>query len=431
MTSSIQHTQLANGIDVLTDQAPHFEAVAISVSFRVGAIHEPEDKAGISHLLEHMMFRGSVNRSGDEIQNAIAELGGEINACTDEDSTSYTAQVVKDDLAVALDILSDMVLHPRLDETDLSLEKQIIERENCRGCYNCSMREGFYDLSYPDSPLQNPIIGHPETLESITCDDLVEYHAGRYVGANLIITVAGDVAHEDVVRAAETAFGALKQGKAAGYPRFDFTADQMHIGHSGDTATLRLGFDFSHLDRKERRAARTYLDILGGHGQSLLMQELREKRGLVYGVAAWDYSVSGNEIALVDVNGEVKKIREVVDVMAQTMQDAACNLSPDLAERNLRRLRNNMRMYRDDLSARVEQVLDCMAYKGHVLDRAALEKSYLEITAGDIMAAGQALLASDPTILTSGSTRHAPKFDVVRKLLKGTAGLDAAVIAAQ
>ncbi|MBO9467935.1 insulinase family protein [Tropicibacter sp. R15_0] len=419
MHYTAHHATLPNGTDILLDSAPHFQTVAISVSFRVGSIHETPDQAGISHLLEHLMFRGSASRTGDEIHQMIEMLGGEINACTDEDSTTYTAQVVKEDLPQALEIMADMLLSPNLAEEDIALEKQIIERENCRGCYQCSMRETFYEISYSDPGLHNPIIGHPETLESITRENLLTHHNRFYVGENLVISIAGDLSLDEVVSAVEQNFHALPRGEKARHPRFDFTPDQMHFSHTGDTATVRLSYDFSHFDEDQHRAARAFIDILGGHGQSLLMQELREKRGLVYGVWAGDYGVADNSFFNVDVNGELKKIREVAQVMAETMLSATQSLPDGLFDRHKRRILNGARAGLDDLTARAGWLQEQWVYHNRLFDWDAAQARYQALTEDQVKTAGAALLALEPTILTGGSNRHAPKFDQLRAWLRG------------
>jgi len=415
------HTTLKNGIELVTDYAPSFQSVAVSVSFRIGSVHEPDEKSGISHLLEHLVFRGSESRDGEEIQAAFSDFGGYLNAETDEESTTFVARILKDDLQEALKIIADMVINPRLQEDDIRLEKQIIEQENCRGCYNCTIRDAFYSQAYPNQSIRNPVIGYEDTVASLTREDLQEYHKLAYVGNNLTVAISGDIDHDSVIGIVISAFRDIPSGRPAGYPKFEYTPGELLLGSSSDRSTIRMGFPLTELSPRQRRAAVLYYDILGGHGQSKLMHELREKRGLVYDSWADEYRCAGQSILFIEASGEAKNMQEISDVMIQTMIDTAHKLK----ERDLllakKRAYSGFLMSLDDVFDRCKDIRTDIAELGHLCGWQKRFDEYQSLALEEVCKAGEIVLDMEPTIIASGSMRNMPKFNEIREKLQGKA----------
>ena len=415
------HTTMVNGIEVVSDTAPHFQSVAIAVSFRIGSVHEPEEKSGASHLLEHVVFRGSETRSGDDFQNAFAEFGGYVNATTDEDSTTFHALALRDDFDDAMMLLAELVSKPLIDAEDVELEKQIVEQENCRGCHNCAMRDAFYDQAFPGQSLRNPIIGYEDTVEALTVEDLRAYHQSAYVGRNLTVAVCGNIEHDAVVRRVGEAFRDLPAGTAAGYPKLSYRPGELQMGDTSDRSAIRIGFPFTDFSLAESRALTIYSDILGGHAQSRLMQELREKRGLVYGAWTHDYDVAGQSLMFVELQGEARKMGEITDIAIDTMREIATDLDEEELARSKKRASAQFRMGMDYISQRCTDLYERIAYRGELGDWNERVEAYVNMSRAEVEAAGQKLLAVDPTIIASGSVRSMPKFDRLRARLRGEA----------
>ncbi len=414
-----RHTTLPNGIDLVTDTAPHFQGVAIAVSFRVGSVHEPDDKSGISHLLEHLVFRGSEDRPGADIQAAFGQLGGYLNARTQEDETTFEAITLADDLDAALGLLAEMVSRPALADDDIEMEKQIIEQENCRGCYQCSMRDAFFDQAYPEQSIRNPVIGYEDTLQSITRDDLLAFHAQAYVGRNLTIAIAGNITHEAALDLVAKAFGDLPAGKAAGYPALRYNPGELLLAVNGEQGRLRIGFSTTGWDVASGRAAGFYQDILGGHAMSRLMIELREKRGLVYGAWADTQEIARQSLVMVEVAGETRKMDEISRVAIQTMRDTAYALDEGELALAKRRAHAGLLMSLDNLTARVSEMTYQMAQFGRLSDWTERRAAYQAMTLEDVQAAGQRILATDPVMVASGPVRNMPKFVDLRAAICG------------
>ena len=412
-------TILSNGITVLSEHAPHFNRTALGVSVLVGSVHEPAEKAGIAHLLEHLLFRGTSTQSGAEIQDRIEVLGGNINGRTQLDQTNYYSTVLNEDVKEVMQLFADLVRHPKLDDQDIDLEKRIIEDENCRGCFNCSMNEALFEAAYPESPLSRPVIGYKDTVEAISRDDLAAFHAKYYVGRNLTIAVCGDIAHDEVVALVEDALGDLPAGDASTWPDLTYVGGDMHMGTSSEDSSVWMSFDVTDFSDAQKRAVWMFTHILGGHGQSLLMEELREKRGLVYGVSCEMETYARRDIVRVYLQGPSPKIAEICEVTVDTMRQAADALGKDEHGKAIRRHHLNALMGLDELEGRAYDMLTDISELGRITDPAERYKAYQTMTLDDVRSAGQAMLALTPSIVMSAPLRHAPKTDALRQRLKG------------
>ena len=413
------HSTLKNGIELVTDHAPHFQGVAIGVAFRIGSVHEPDEWSGISHLLEHMVFRGTQSRSGEDIQAAFGALGGFLNATTDEDSTVFKAMTLREDVEQALEIIAEMVSQPALDGADLEMERQIIEQENCRGCQNCSMRDAFFDQAYPEQSIRNPIIGYEDTLAAITPEDLRAWHRTAYCGANLTVAICGNVDHEAAEEMVGRIFSVLPEGKPAGFPEFSWASNELHLAAGTDRSTIRLGFPITNLEGRAGRAAVFYHDILGGHGQSLLMRELREKRGLVYSTWAEEYEFARETVLWVEASGEAMKTNEIAGVLADTMYQAAQQIDAEELAMAKRRAHVGLHMSLDDQMGRNAGMLRNIARKSRLTDWNESYQDYMSLTREEVAEAGRNILATGPTIISAGPVRNKPKFEDIRARLRG------------
>lgn len=419
MQTQIQTTRLPNGITVVTDQALHFQAAAISMKFAVGSAHEPEELSGISHLLEHLIFRGSDQLNGSVFQQAIGAAGANINGQTNEDTTTYTASMLNEDLGPTLKVFADVLCNPKLDEEDIKLEKQIIEQENCRGCASCTMRDSLYAVAYPNQPLRHPVVGYEDTIESITRDDLLAYHAQHYVTGNLIVSVVSGAEHEDVVAHVKDAFANLPNGPRSAMPIFEFTPGEIGISSGGDRAAIQIHYDLSGLTEDQCRCLYYYSEILGGHGFSKLMEELREKRGLVYSAWTFEDEIGANRFMNVSAWCDSRKITEVTDLIGKCMYDLAHNLTEQDLNEAKRRCRTSILQLLDNLTLRADMNAADELYGVTVRDPFKRIETYLDISLEDLRNVSQELLKLEPAIFLGGSQRSMPSFDRVRAALKG------------
>ena len=299
MPDRIDRTVLENGVTVVTEKLPAVRSAAVGVWVTQGSAHETPQQMGISHLLEHMVFKGTHGRTAREIALSIESLGGSLDAYTSREHTSYQARVLDEHVPVALDVLSDLVVRPRLDAADLDLEREVVLEEiaQVEDTPDDLVFEMHGAAFWQGHPYGHHILGTPPIVQAITVDDLAELHAARYGGENLLVAAAGNVDHEAVVdevvrRFREVPVDVERPGippviePATGEVRVQRESAQTHLVYARETVP--------HGDPR-RYAFALISQAFGGGMSSRLFQRVREELGLAYTVFSYQsfYRVSG------------------------------------------------------------------------------------------------------------------------------------------
>jgi len=295
----MMESTLDNGIQVLSERIPGVRSAAVGVWIRQGAAHEDLADTGASHLLEHMVFKGTEKRSSLEIAHALEGLGGSLDAYTSREHTAYQARVLDEHLPDALDVLADLVIDPRLEDEDLSLEREVVLEEIAQvdDTPDDLVFELHSERLWRDHPYGRSILGTKESVAGMSVGTLRALHRERYVGQNLVVAVAGSVDHDDLVDRVEGLFGALAGGQrtesvggpvqtGSGIHVVERTAAQTHIV---------FGMAAPGHSHRDRFALVLLSAALGGGMSSRLFQRIREELGLCYSVFSYQsfYRVAG------------------------------------------------------------------------------------------------------------------------------------------
>ena len=210
-----QLSTLANGVQVVSESIEHVKSVSLGIWVRVGSRYENEKNNGVTHFIEHMLFKGTENRSAKEIAEEVDSMGGQLNAFTAKEYTCYYIRMIDENLAQGMDILADMLLKSKLDENDIDKERSVIEEEikMYADAPDELANDLFNNLVWPDHPLGRPILGTEETLANIDRKVLVGYMKEMYTASNIVIACAGKVEHEELVKLTEKYFGSLPKGE--------------------------------------------------------------------------------------------------------------------------------------------------------------------------------------------------------------------------
>ena len=284
---------LDNGVRVLVEPVGHVKSAAIGLWCKTGSRHETDAEGGITHLIEHMLFKGTTSRSAKAIAEAIEGRGGQLNAFTDKEATCYYCRVLSDDAENGIDVLTDMMLNSLIDPEELEREEGVVLEEIKRGQDEPGdhVHELHLENRWGDHPLGRPIIGTPESVAGFRRDDIQAYLARRYRAENVLLSVAGNVDPETVRRAAERALGAIPAGSAdtqttrpLGGARKDETGKDVEQVH------FCIGTDGTSVYDPDLYASIVLDSALGGSMSSRLFQEIREKRGLAYSVGSYNLS---------------------------------------------------------------------------------------------------------------------------------------------
>ena len=288
--SSIHHdTRLPNGIRVVTAEMPHMASVAIGAWVGVGGRHEPAKLGGISHFIEHILFKGTRRRSAAAISRAVEGLGGYLNAFTDEEHTCFYARAAAGHWPVLLDVLADMLLNPRLGPDDIDKERDVILEE--WSMYRDQPAELVHDLlnaaQFPRHPLGRPVIGSPATLRRIQRPQMKAFLASHYTAGATVIAAAGNLRHKELLAAVGKLAPHFRPGARQG---FEPVPSKLHgprvrlLSKAVEQTNIGLGLRTASRHDRRRHALRLLNAILGENMSSRLFQVVRETHGLTYNI---------------------------------------------------------------------------------------------------------------------------------------------------
>lgn len=279
---------LDNGLTIVGEEIPYLKSITLGVWVNAGSRIENEKLSGVSHFIEHMLFKGTENRTSKDIASTIDNLGGQINAFTSKECTCYYVKLLDEHINIGLDILSDMFLNPLFDKEDIEKEKQVILEE--LKMYEDSPEDLVYDLLmegvYKTDALGMNIIGTKESLYNINKDAIKNYFNNYYVGSNSVISISGNFKFEEMVKLIESKFGNLPKGNVD----IEITTPEFHpcfMAKNKDTEQVNLAISLKAIpleDRDDAYALSIVNNIFGGSISSRLFQNIRENKGLVYSI---------------------------------------------------------------------------------------------------------------------------------------------------
>jgi predicted Zn-dependent peptidase len=319
---------LDNGLRLITESMPHVRSVTIGVWLTRGSRHESDERSGIAHFVEHMLFKGTETRSAEDIAQSIDSIGGQLDAFTAKEYASYYIKVLDEHLPLAVDLLSDIVLRPAFAREEIEREKKVIleEIKMVEDTPDDLVHEVFTQYFWEGHPLGRPILGSKETVEALTQPVIQEYFHGAYVASNLVVSAAGNLEHGRVRELIEAAFGRvprlghpLNGTPPRVVPQVTTRIKELEQSH------LCLGTSSYEQNHDDRYVSYILNTVLGGSMSSRLFQNVREKRGLAYSVFSGmsAYRDAGNFTIYAGCANEA--IEEVVDLCVaelRAMKDA-------------------------------------------------------------------------------------------------------------
>lgn len=324
---------LDNGLRVLHEPLPQLRTVALGLWIGTGSRHEEEADKGLSHCLEHMLFKGTAHRTAGAIAREIDRLGGQINAFTAKDCTCFHTKTLGEDLPQAMDIIADMAIRPLLQADHLTLEKQVILEE--LGMVEDYPEELVHDIltekTWAGHSLALPILGTKESVSAFTAEQLAMFHRKRYVPENAVLSVAGDIGADCLQASAEQCFGGWSaKGASSALPEVPVFRQSFTIQRKKtEQAHLCLAFPGVTLDEDDVWPIMVLNNVLGGGMGSRLFQRIREELGLVYSVYSFPTSYRDGGLFSVYAAAAPKKAREVLKRMAEEIGLLATEKVPE------------------------------------------------------------------------------------------------------
>ena len=315
----IGRTRLGSGLRVVTETLPHLRSLAVGFWVGTGSRDEPASIAGASHFLEHLLFKGTEDRDAAAIAEAIESRGGDMNAFTAQEVTSYYVRVPDDCLELATGILSDIVWRPALRDEDIECERQVILEELRMHDDEPEdlVQDVFTGAVFPEHPLGREVIGSTETIDAMHRAEIADFHANHYHPSNVVVAVAGNLDHDRVVELLEAGLDAdggtrpRREVYSGSPPPRPLAVRE----RSTEQAHVVLGMRALRHDDPDRYALTVLNEVLGGGMSSRLFQEVREKRGLAYSVYSYRAALEETGVLAVCAGTAPERVDQLLDVL--------------------------------------------------------------------------------------------------------------------
>ncbi|MAU97583.1 MAG: peptidase M16 [Fulvimarina sp.] len=423
---SVEITRLANGLTIATETMPTLESAALGIWVKAGARDEMANEHGIAHLLEHMAFKGTSRRTARQIAEQIEDVGGDLNAATSVETTSYYARVLKNDVPLAIDILTDILVDSRFDEAELEREQQVILQEigAAEDTPDDIVFDHFQEAAFKSQIIGRPILGTRQTVKSFTPDDLRAYLARHYGPDRMVVAAAGAVSHKAVV---EQVSAALGSGATPAPPANGAREPATYVGgefrQSRDLADAQmvLGFEGRPYYARDFYASQVLSLILGGGMSSRLFQEVRERRGLCYAIYAFHWSFSDTGIFGIHAATGEEELAELAPVIVDELLEAASGISEAEVTRARAQMRASLLMSQESPASRAGQIARQLMFNGEVIPNEELIARLDAITAPRLAdLAGRIFSGSRPTLAAIGPLSRLPDLDDICGRLAAT-----------
>ncbi|GJD94559.1 M16 family metallopeptidase [Methylobacterium iners] len=408
-------TRLANGLTVATEAMPGVATATLGVWVGAGSRHERADEHGLSHLIEHMAFKGTRTRSARRIAEDIENVGGDINAATSAEGTSYSARVLGEDAGVALDVIGDILTNSVFDEGELAREKGVILQEYAaiEDTPDDVVYEAFTEAAFPDQPIGRPIIGRPETITSFDRDGIEVYIAREYTPDRIVLAAAGAISHDAIVEAAERHFGSLKPAQAPETVPGIYVGGERRLAKKLEQANLVIGLPGLSFRDDGYYALHMFAQVLGGGLTSRLWHEVRETRGLAYEIQAFHWPFSDCGLFGIGAGCSGGDLAELVDVTIAATVKAVSDLDTVEIARAKAQLKVALLSALETPGGRIERNARQLLSWGRVIPAAEVIAKVDAIEVEDVREAGRRLLAGTPTLSAIGPIRKLPPLEQI------------------
>lgn len=355
---TVRSTTLPNGMTVLTDDMPHLESASLGIWVKAGSRSETEAEHGISHMLEHMAFKGTKTRDALEIASTIENVGGDLNAATSVEHTGYFARVLKEDVALSADILSDILQNSQFEQHELDREQQVIVQEigAARDNPDDHVFDLFQQAAFPDQAIGRTILGTVESVNSFGPDSIRAYMERNYVGDHMVLCAAGNVDHDALVDIANNRFHDLKPTGAPPPDKAAYVGGEQRLVSDHEQAHIVLGMEGRAYNSDGFYAVQILASILGGGMSSRLFQEVREKRGLCYSVYAFHWAFADSGIFGVAASTGEDEVAELLPVVLDELRKATETITDEEVIRVRNQIRAGLLMSLESPSSRAGQL---------------------------------------------------------------------------
>lgn len=385
----IRTTMLSNGIKVITETMSHVRSVSVGVWVGSGSRRETPEQNGVSHFIEHMLFKGTSTRTAEDIARSVDSIGGNLDAFTAKEMTCFNTKVLDEHLPIAMDVLSDLVLNPRFDSEDIGKEKSVVLEEIKMDADSPDylVHEIFSSNFWKDHSLGRPILGTRDTVKALTRDVIQDYYRTVYTPENLLVTAAGNLSHERLVGLAAQRFEKLQPAGPAPVETPPVTQARVALRSKKELEQVHLclgvpSYPIPHEDRFHCYVLNT---VLGGGMSSRLFQNIRERQGLAYSVYSDISPYTDTGCLMVCAGTSLESVRRLVDSVLKEFTELKQNLVPAEELRRAKdHLKGSLMLSLESTSSRMSNLARQEMHFKRFFSLDELVESIEKVTAADV-----------------------------------------------
>ncbi len=416
-------TVLPSGLRIVTEEERSVRSAAFGIWVNVGSRDESLSTAGASHFLEHLLFKGTKTRTSLEISSSIEAVGGETNAFTSKEYTCFYARVIDKDLPLAVDVISDLITSSVVKAADVNAERKVVLEEIAMRDDDPSdlIHDLFLEKYYGDTPLGRPILGTVESINEMSRSTVFNYYRKRYRPQDLVVAVAGNVKHKEVVQMVEDA---LSKDNFLDQPKSDYeirSSGAVKVPGRGQVTLLDRKTEQAHIvygvegvarNDKRRFALSILATALGGGMSSRLFQEIREKRGLAYSTYAYSQQFAGSGVLSFYVGCKPDRAIEATKIIQDILHDVAeKGLTHEEILRAKGAVSGSLVLSQEDTGSRMTRIGKSELVYGEIMSFDQILQEIADVTPDQIKEIARQSLPTSPTLAVVGPFRSKAKFE--------------------
>ncbi len=407
----VEITRLANGFTVASETTPQVATASVGVWVGAGSRNEKPHEHGLSHLIEHMAFKGTETRSARRIAEDIENVGGEINAATGVEHTSYTARLLGEDIGIAIDVLGDILTKSVFDKQELAREKSVILQEYAavEDTPDDLIYDVFQETAFPDQPIGRPILGRPDTIKRFDATAIRAFLAREYIPRNMVMVATGPITHAEVVAQAERMFGAMPDEAVEAMEPGLYQGGEKRLPRSLEQANVVLGLPGLSFKDNGYYALHLFAHILGGGLTSRLWHEVRETRGLAYAIDAFHWPFTDCGIFGIGAGAAGNDLAELMKVSLNCAVQATENIDDSELDRAKRQMKVGMLTALESPGGRIERIARQLLSWGRVIPASTVVQRIEALASSDVRTAGQKAMSGARTLVSIGPIKQLPE----------------------
>ncbi len=417
---TIEVTELKNGLRVVSDAMDTVETVSLGAWVEVGTRDEAAPINGISHLLEHMAFKGTERRNALQIAEEIEAVGGHLNAYTAREHTAYYAKILKEDLELAVDVIADILQHSVMDADELAREQDVIVQEinHAHDTPDDVVFDFFQETAFPGQAIGRPVLGTAALVQAMDRTVLLDYMRGHYSAPNIVFAAAGNLDHGRFLKLAEDAFDSLPAAEDGSREQARYVGGDVRENRDLEQVHVLLGMQGVPFEDENFHATSIFSTLLGGGMSSRLFQEVREKRGLAYSIYSYLQCYTDGGLFGIYAGTAKDQVQDLVPLVFDEIAKVAEGIEEAEIARARAQVKASILMSLENTSSRCEQLArQMMIYKRPI----PIEETVAKIDAVDgkaIRRVAERLIAGKPTMAALGPVS---RIDALEKLAAGAA----------